>query len=128
MRPQTNTISISPTTPMYFMHFASLMEGGKAAWLDPANKNNQRVHGSVARGCPACKVYRHDMPDFAVDFLVNLGNLTNPEVCATTSMQVYRSTTSAEASWSRKKLSRNWTVASLGQVIPGPRCTMCIKR
>jgi hypothetical protein len=46
----------------------------KAAWSDKANKDNLNVHRSIAQGLPHCKVYRHDMPDFAVRYLVELGN------------------------------------------------------
>ena len=46
----------------------------QAAWADPGNKDNINVHRSVAQGLCACKVYRHDMPDFAVRYLVELGN------------------------------------------------------
>jgi len=46
----------------------------QAAWSDPANKDNAAVHRSVSNGLRLCKVYRHDTPDFAVRYLVELGN------------------------------------------------------
>ena len=48
----TDMHEVSPCTKMWFMHFASLMEGGKLALLDPVNKENSFVQNSVARGLP----------------------------------------------------------------------------
>ena len=117
VRRQSNTFVISPTTPMYFLHWASLMEGCEAAHEDPKNADNSKVRTSVANGIKDCKVYRFDMPDFVVDYLVSLGNDTNTEASGMTFMQVYRSSERAAASWKRAcdASDGKWTVKSLGQ-------------
>ena len=105
----------SPCTKMWFMHFASLMEGGKLAWLDPVNKENSFVQNGVARGLPRCKVYRHDTPDFIVTDLVGLGNDTNADAAETNHLQTYTASETAECSWNRKKRQETWTIENLGQ-------------
>ena len=101
-------------TKMWFMHFPSLMEGGKLAWLDPVNKNSF-VQNGVARGLPRCKVYRHDSPDFIVTCLVGHDNDTNADAAETNHLQTYRASETAECSWNRKKRQESRTIDSLGQ-------------
>ena len=86
-RSQTSTMTVSPCTKMWVMHFASLMEGGKLAWLDPMNKKNSFLQNSVARGLWRCTVFRHDTPDFIVTYLVGLGNDTNADAAETNQLQ-----------------------------------------
>ena len=88
-------MTVCPCTKMWFMHFTSLMEGGKLAWLDPVNKNSF-VQNSVARGLPRCKVYRHDTPDFIVTCLVGHDNDTNADAAETNHLQTYRASETAE--------------------------------
>ena len=88
---------------MWFMHFASLMEGGKLAWLDPVNKENSC---GVARGLPRCIVYRHDIPDFIVTHLVGLGNDTNADAAETNHLQTCRASETAGSS----ATTRRWQV------------------
>eukprot|EP00959_Pyramimonas_sp_CCMP1952_P030057 630352-Pyramimonas_sp.AAC.3 len=115
VRPQQNTVLITPDTKMFFMHWASLMEGCQRARDDPANKNNSLVINSVKAGISQCKVYRHDMPDFVVSYLVGLGNETNGDAATVSFLQIYRSTATANSSWVRKARSNKWTNKSLGQ-------------
>ena len=114
-RPQISTMTVSLCTKMWFMNFASLVDGAKLAWLDPVNKENSFVQNSVARGLPRCKVYRHDTTDFIVTYLVGLGNDTNADAAETNHLQTYRASKNAECSWNRKKRQESWTIEGLGQ-------------
>eukprot|EP00959_Pyramimonas_sp_CCMP1952_P087096 1822299-Pyramimonas_sp.AAC.1 len=86
-RPQAPTFAITPTTPMWFMHWAPLMTGAKLAWEDPKNADNSKVRSSIANGIRDCRIYRHDMPDFVVGYIVALGNDTNGEASVMTFLQ-----------------------------------------
>eukprot|EP00959_Pyramimonas_sp_CCMP1952_P457785 9475507-Pyramimonas_sp.AAC.1 len=115
VRPQENVVMITPETKMWFMHWASLMEGCEKARDDPANKTNSMVCNAVNNGISQCKVYRHDMPDYVVKYLVGLGNDTNGEASTITFLQIYRSSATAQSSWVRKAKAQKWTNKGLGQ-------------
>ena len=100
---------------MCFIHFASLMEGGKLAWLGPVNKENSFVQNVAARGLPRCKVNRHDTSDFIVIYVVSLGNDTNADAAETNHLQTYRASGTDECSWNRKKRQESCMIESLGQ-------------
>ena len=112
VRPQWPTIHLTPQTKYYWLHFASLMQGGKAAYGDPKNASNVNVHNSIKRGLEQCKVYRNEMPPWACKCLVGLGNAVNSEVEQVTHLQMYRVTEGCQASWLRNKTI---TVEKAGQ-------------
>ena len=73
------------------------------------------MQNTVHLGLRNCKIYHPKLPDFAMMYLVELGNEVNEEAEATTFLQVYRSTEKAEAGFLKMKNEKCWTNASIGQ-------------
>ena len=61
------------------------------------------------------QVYNPALPDFAIEYLVTLGNTVNSEVENTTFLQFYRRTPKVEEGRAKKKKDSEWNVANLGQ-------------
>ena len=97
------------------LHWGTLFEGAKRAWLKDTQKVNPAVQTTINTPIKAAKLYRRDLTRDAARFLVEYGNLLNEEATATTILQVWRSTTVVEPAWTRHRHSKQWTAAALGQ-------------
>lgn len=98
------------------MHWGCLTEGIKAAWLDPANKDNKNVLLAVSKKIRGCKRYFWNTPPDARKFLKYLGNAVNKEVADTTIMEIWHCThDEVEPSWYvRKNVENEWKVGIIG--------------
>ena len=70
------------------LHWAGRIRGLERAWENDTRRQNKCVQVSVSNGLPHCKTFIKRMPDWAIDFMVYLGNATNKEVLCETFNQV----------------------------------------
>ena len=97
------------------MHWATILEGTKEAWLADTNRENKLVQLAVSTPIPGCKRYDHRMPMHARKFLAYWGNITNSEVLDVTVIEVWKSTAECDAGWARRKSAMGWSLGNTSQ-------------
>ena len=100
---------------MLSLHWGTLLEGLKRAWIADVNKTNRFVQDSISTKIKGCRVYSRALPDDCAAFLVDYANSKNKDATAISVLQVIRSTTTVEPAFAKKKAAMKWTVQSLGQ-------------
>ena len=70
---------------------------------------------SVKNGLVNVKVFHMRSPRLVITYIKDLGNCVNTQATSSTFLEVLRSTETCDKGWNRKKLTMQWTNASLGQ-------------
>jgi hypothetical protein len=97
------------------LHWGTLFEATKRAWLADTKKENKAVQLTMATEVKGAKLYKRELPKDCARFLVEYGNLVNNEATGTTFLQVLKSTQVVEPAWTRAKQAMQWTASSIGQ-------------
>ena len=105
-----------PQSKLQIEHWATLLDGAQAAWLEDVQKKNAVLQKSINTPIDGALLFHHRMPSDASKFNVYMGNLLNAIVTIFTIIEVIESAgETVEPSWARKKKANSWTLQSQSQ-------------
>ena len=84
------------------LHWGTLIDGAKAAYLADAQKQNVVLQAAISAGIGDCIVFSNKTPFIIKQWLTAVGNRGNKDAKVTTFVEVYKSTPQIQAAWTRK--------------------------
>jgi hypothetical protein len=112
-RPQ-QTEAVNGARKWWTLHWATLFQGAKRAWLADKDKKNRGLQMSLRQPIKGAQFMVKNVTDDACKFYKQYYNLVNNESTATTILEKYRCTPDVTSGFAARKKANGWTLESLG--------------